>query len=66
MMMFARWATALISLASQVFQRWPIPQVRTLYLSSRPQDRPGKTGAAALKRRARKLRNCRKHRHARA
>lgn len=66
MMMFARWATALISLASRVLHRWRISQVRTLYLSPRPQDRLGKTGAAALKRRARKLRNCRKHRHARA
>lgn len=66
MMMFARWATALISLASQVFRRVRVPRMRTLYLTPLPQERLGKTGAAALKRRARKLHNRRKHRHARA
>lgn len=64
--MFSRWATALISLASQVFVRWHIPLRRTLYLSPMPRERLGKTGAAAIQRRARKLRNRRKHRHARA
>lgn len=66
MMMFARWATALISVASQVFGRLHIPLMRTMYLSPMPRERLGRTGAAAIQRRARKLRNRRKHRHARA
>lgn len=66
MMLFSRWATALISLASQVFQRWRMPPMRTLHLSPMSRERLGKTGAAAIQRRARTLRNRRKHRHARA
>jgi len=66
MMLFARWATALISAAGQALRRWQLPPVRTLYLSPTPPERLGRSGAAAIKRHSRKLRNRRRHRHGRA